>query len=174
MEDLALDRTALEHPPFGCLQLIEARGEQGLQRGRDEYLTVRLAGHGQHLFDEERVATGRLSDPLPQPAGDVSGNELLNLLLAQRLEPQRHWPSRMVLYELRAGNAEQEERRTRGEEPDVLDKVEEGLLCPLDVVEDDHESPLRGVFQRLAEGPSDLFSRGGCLCLAEKRADRRR
>ncbi len=55
----------------------------------------------------------------------------------------------------------------------MLDQVEEHLLAPLDVVEDDHERPFRsGVLQRLAERPRDLF--GGCrrLPLAEQRADR--
>ena len=50
----------------------------------------------------------------------------------------------------------------------MLDQVEEDLLAPLDVVEDDHERPFRrGVLERLPEGPRDLL--GGCrrLRLAE-------
>ena len=56
----------------------------------------------------------------------------------------------------------------------MLDQVEERLLAPLDVVEDDHERPLRrSLLQRLAEGPGDLLRRCRRLRLAQQRADRR-
>ena len=56
----------------------------------------------------------------------------------------------------------------------MLDQVEERLLAPLDVVEDDEEWPLcRSVLQRLADGPGDLL-RGCCyVSLAKQRTDRR-
>ena len=42
----------------------------------------------------------------------------------------------------------------------MLDQVEERLLAPLDVVEDDDHRPLRrGLLERLAEGPGDLLRR---------------
>ena len=57
----------------------------------------------------------------------------------------------------------------------MLDQVEEHLLAPLDVVEDDHQRPFRrGVLQGLAERPRDLLRRCRRLRLAEQRADRRR
>ena len=34
VEDLALDRAALEHPPLGRVELVEPRRQQRLQRGR--------------------------------------------------------------------------------------------------------------------------------------------
>ena len=175
MEDLPLDRTPLEHAPLGRLELIQARREQRLQRGRDDHLAVRLAGHRQHLLDEERVAARRASDPLAQLAGDPLRDQLVDVLVAQGLEPERHRPGGAALGELRPRHAEQQDRCARGEERDVLDQVEERLLAPLDVVEDDHERPLRrSLLQRLAEGPGDLLRRCRRLRLAEQRADRRR
>jgi hypothetical protein len=51
----------------------------------------------------------------------------------------------------------------------VLDQVEERLLSPLNVVEDDDERS--GRLDQLAERPRDLFT-GRQNVLAEKRADR--
>ena len=43
----------------------------------------------------------------------------------------------------------------------MLDQIDECVLAPLDVVEDDHQRPLRGdVFQGLADGPRDLLHGG--------------
>ena len=64
MEDLPLDRAALEHAPLGRLELVQPRRQQRLQRGRDNHLDVCVAGHRQHLLDEERIAARRSSDPL--------------------------------------------------------------------------------------------------------------
>jgi hypothetical protein len=42
----------------------------------------------------------------------------------------------------------------------VLDQVAKRLLAPLDVIEHDHERPLRGsLLERLAKGPGDLLRR---------------
>src|SRR5438477_5155890 len=49
----------LEHAPLGRLELVQARGEQRPQGGRDNHLALRLARHRQHLLDEERVAARR-------------------------------------------------------------------------------------------------------------------
>ena len=92
VEDLALDRAALEHAPLGRLELVEARREQRLQGGRDDHLAVRLAGHRHHLLDEERVAARGAGDPLAQLAGDALGDQLLDVVVGQRLEPKRHRP----------------------------------------------------------------------------------
>ena len=157
------------------LELVEARREQRLQRGRDHDVAVRLAGHRQHLLDEERVAAGGAGDPLAQLVADVLGDQLLDVVGAQRLEPERHRPGGVALDELRAGDAEQQDRRARGEQRDVLDQIAERLLAPLDVVQnDDKRSLRRSLLQRLAKGPGDLLGRRRRLALAEQRADRRR
>ena len=101
--------------------------------------------------------------------GIALGDELVDVFVAQRLEPKRHRPGRAALGELRPRHAEQQDRRARGQQRDVLDQVEERLLAPLDVVEDDDERPLGGsVLQRLAEGPGDLLRRCRSLALAEQ------
>ena len=108
-------------------------------------------------------------------AGSRSRDQLLDVFVAERLEPERHRPGGAALDELRPRHAEQQDRRARGEQRDVLDQVAERLLAPLDVVEDDHERPLgRRLLQRLAKGPGDLLRRCRRLALAEQRADRRR
>ena len=62
VEDLPLDRAALEHGPLGLLEPVEASRQQRLERRRDDHLAV--AGHREHLADEERVAACRARDPL--------------------------------------------------------------------------------------------------------------
>ena len=104
-----------------------------------------------------------------------SGISSLDVFVAQGLEPKRHRPGGAALAELRPRDAEQQDRCARGEERDVLDQVEERLLAPLDVVEDDDQRPLRrSLLQRLAERPGDLLRRRRRLALAEQRADRHR
>jgi len=99
--------------------------------------------------------------------------ERLDGVLRERLEPQRHRPARPLVEELRPRDAEQEERDAGGEERDMLDEVEERLLAPVDVVEDDGERPAgRSPLERLAERPGELVGRGRAGRLAEQRADR--
>jgi hypothetical protein len=43
VEDLALDRRALEHGPLGALEPVEPGREQCLERGRDDHLAVARA-----------------------------------------------------------------------------------------------------------------------------------
>ena len=173
MEDLSLDRAPLEHAPLGRLELIQTRREERPQGGRDDDLALCFAGHRQHLLDEERVAGSRPSDPPPQLGGDALRDQLLDGLLAQGLEPKRHRPGRVKLAELRPREAEQQDRRARGEERHVLDQVAERPLAPLDVVEDDDQRPLRrSLLQGLAESPGDLLGRCRGLALAEERVDR--
>ena len=62
--------------------------------------------------------------------------------------------------------------RAAREQRDVLDQVEEGLLGPLDVVEDADEGRL--LLEQLAERPRDLVGRRWPLRLTEQRAKRRR
>ena len=175
VEDLTLDRAPLEHAPLGRLELVEARREQGLQGGWDDHLAVALAGHRQHLLDEERDAARGASDPLAQLAGDPLRDELVDVFVAQGLEPKRYRPGGMELRELGARHAEQEDRCPRGEQRDVLDQIAERLLAPLDVIEHDHQRPrCRSLLQRLAERPGDLLRRRRRLAFAEQRADRHR
>jgi hypothetical protein len=77
VKDLPFDGAALEHGSLGALEAVEPRGQQGLERGRDDRLAV--ARHRKHLADEEWVAAGRAGDPLAQRAGDSAGNQSLDV-----------------------------------------------------------------------------------------------
>ena len=69
VEDLALDGAALEHRALRLLQLVEARGQQGLEVRRHEDIRTGVCGHRRHLRQEERIAAGRMSDPGAQLGG---------------------------------------------------------------------------------------------------------
>ena len=72
MEDAALDRAALEHAALGGVELVEARGQQRLDRRRHGHVAVaRLLDERDHLLDEQRVALGRLADPVAQVVVEV-------------------------------------------------------------------------------------------------------
>jgi hypothetical protein len=167
MEDFSLDRARLEHAPLCAFEGVDAGGEQGLQGRRHAHLTVCLLRHGEHLGHEERVAAGSAGDPLPQLVADLRSDQLLHLLVAERLQTQRRRPAQLA-----ASEAEQQDGRSRREEGEVVDQVEEGLLAPVHVVEDADERC--ALLEQLAEGPGDLLRRGGDLALAEQRPERRR
>ena len=169
MEELALDRTSSEDVSLRLVQLVESSCQQRLQGGR--YLHVRpVARDLQHLGDEERVAAGGVCDPVPQRRVHLVADQLVGLVVAQRLEAQHSRPGGAALQHLRTRHAEKEERRG-DEQGRRFDEVEEGLLAPLDVVEDDHQRRL--LFEQLAERPGDLVCARPLLALTEQRADRR-
>ena len=172
MEDLALDRPALEHPPLAGVELVEASGEQGAQARRHLDPGSHLTGHRQHLGDEERVAAGRDGDLRAQLLRHSRSDQAGRLLAAERLQPHRHRPGGPALEQLRAGDADDQQRSAAGEQHDMLDQVEERLLAPLDVVEDKDERRL--LLEQLAERPGDLLRRRPCLRLPQERTDRRR
>ena len=159
VEDLPLDRAPLEHRALRGVELVEAGGEQGLERRRDGDLAFCLRGHRHHLGHEQRVAArprGRSARGglRRRPSGissstSVSGSGSSRSSTGQSARP---------LGQFRPGEAEQQHRRAAGEQGDVLDEVEEGLLAPLDVVEDADERRL--LLQQLAKRPRDLLGRG--------------
>ena len=63
MEDLAFDRSALEHAALGAVELVEPGGEQGSQR-RGNLHVLGFTRHREHLGEKERVAARRARDPL--------------------------------------------------------------------------------------------------------------
>jgi len=142
MEDLALDRGALQHRALFAVQLVESSGEQRAQRWRDRHLAVSLAGDREHLCDEQRVPSCRAGDPLAQLGGHLGADQVHDLVVLQRFEPERHRPGGPSLDEVGSRHTHQEDRRTGGEKRQVLDQIQECLLAPLDVVEDDDERGL--------------------------------
>ena len=86
VEDLALDRAALEHPALGLVELVEPGRQQRLQRRRHVDVPV-LGGHREHLRDEERVAARSVGDPLAQLPRDGVPDQRVRVFHGERLEP---------------------------------------------------------------------------------------
>ena len=89
MKDASLDRAALEHAAFRRIELVEAGGQQCLDRRRDGNLTVsRFAHERNHLFDEQRVALGSITDAYPQGRLEIREplDQQLGLLRAEGLQ----------------------------------------------------------------------------------------
>jgi len=100
------DRGALRDLALGRLQLIEARGQERLDRWRHRELSQlrrRLPAavaandqtvvdeHAHELLDEQRIALRRGQDPLAEPPrerrrSELPGHELVGRLHAERLE----------------------------------------------------------------------------------------
>jgi hypothetical protein len=77
-------------------------------------------------------------------------------------------PGRPTIEKLRTSHAEEKDGSTAREIGDVLDQLEEGLLAPLDVVEDAEQRFLRGFrFEELPESPRDLVGRRRPVSLSE-------
>ncbi len=172
------DRAAVEHAPFhraafehGALrrvELIEPCGEQGMDRGRHDHIPVRgFVDQRHHLLDEERIAFGRLADPVRQVRArpTEAGDHRVGLVRAERLEEHRRRvhlaarPSGTAVEQVGPCHAEQQDRRVSRQVGDMLDEIEERLLTPVDVVEDADEGSLGGDrLQQLPERPRDLLA----------------
>jgi hypothetical protein len=112
VEDLPFDRATLEDGALPAFELIEACGQQRLQAGRDDHLTLGLAGHGQHLGDEQRVTARRMCDLLAPIGGNRFGEQRVDGVLGERLEPKRARPVRTALAQIRARHAQKQDGRT--------------------------------------------------------------
>jgi hypothetical protein len=112
VEDLAFDRSALEHGPFGALESVEAGGEQRLKARWDDQLLLRT-GHRQYLCDEERVPTRCPRDPIAHRAADPVGDQPLDVLGRQRLQPERRRPCGPPIGQLGPRDADEQDRRAR-------------------------------------------------------------
>ena len=66
MKHFALDGSALEDSTLDGVKLIESRGQQRLQCGRDDHVRSRITDDREHLQHKQWIASGRTSDLLPQ------------------------------------------------------------------------------------------------------------
>ena len=175
VEDFAFDRSAFQNGSLRALELVEPGREQCLERRRNDYLAVLLAGHGQHLANEERVPTCSPRDPLAQGAADPLRDQLLDVVRGQRFQPELHRPGGAPLAQLGPRQAEEQDGRAGRQESHVLDQVEEGLFARVDVVEHQRQWFFcGGVLDRLPECPRNLLGGGRCVADSEQRADGRR
>ena len=178
VEDLALHGAVLQDRPLRGIELVEARGEQRLQRGRHDHLAVaRLLHHRRHLLDEERIAARRRQDPLAcrrlelPLAGRASSSRPASSWRAARAGPLPPQPAPPV-EQLGPRHAHQQDRGAGRDEGDVLDEIQERLLAPLDVIEYRDQRPLGGDrLEQLAKRPGDLVGRRDALA-AEQGGER--
>ena len=172
VEDLSLDRAPLERGPLGGRELVEPRREERLDRPRHRHRIRRLLDHREHLLDEERVAFRGRPDPLAQLRSSAGrrgarrsarrspGPKAARAAPSSRSASRRPSPAAARAARAAPGRGAGSGRpATVG---DVLDQVEERRLAPVDVVEDDHERPVRSNgLQELAHSARDLL--GGRL-----------
>ena len=109
VEDLTLDRTALQGRPLDLAEVIEPGGEERVERRRQLVRGAVLGQQRGQLFEKERVAAGPLDNrdgelALPRQAG----GELDRGRVAERLQRDDRRPVRVRLDEL--GPAEQQRR----------------------------------------------------------------
>ena len=184
MEDLALDGSSLDGGALVPAQLIQSRGEECLDRRRHRdrseipdhhpapvfaYEEPVVDEHGEHLLDEERVAFGCAGDSSPHLVGEVGfadevRDQLRALVVGERLEEDgsriqlASRPAGSSVEQLRPGHAEEQDRHSPRPVCEVLDEVEERLLAPVYVVEDDDKWPAgRQSFEEHANGVEAFF-----------------
>jgi hypothetical protein len=187
VEDLSLDGAPLEYVSLRRVELVEAGRQQRLDRPRDDDVAaVRLTRERQHLLDEQRIAARcapnpRLQGLVERRAFQQARDELVGLLLGQRLQKHRRGvqlsarPVGASIQKLGARHAQEQNRRVPRQIGDVLDKLEEDRLAPLDVVEQADQRRLRrSALEELAKRPRDLVRRRGrgAVGLAEQHRER--
>ncbi len=171
MEDLALDGSVADDQPFLVGEQIEAGLQQRMngRRHDDVAVAVALSHHRNHLLDVERVPFGRSCDALSRALAqrrlaEQVLDQVLALVCAQRLEQERGRvqlaaaPVGSRVEKLGARDAEEKDRGVSREVGDVLDKVDEHRLGPLQVVDDHDLRPIRSPrLEQPAKGDARLF-----------------
>ena len=186
VEELALDRGALDDATLVVVQAVQASREERPDRTRHGHgLEVDRGGpatvfvdeepvvdhHRQHLFDEERIAFGRVGDSRLESlhklglANDVR-DKLSALVRGERLQQGRGRvelptsPLRSDVEELGPCHANEEHRSASRPVGDVFDTVEEDRLAPVDVVEhNDERSPTPEGFEEAHDRGEGVLDR---------------
>ena len=112
-----------------------------------------------------------MCDPFAEIGRHLLADEVGDGIGLQRLEPEVGLPARPPLQQVASSERDDEDRAARGEQAGALDEIEERLLAPVDVVEDDDERGL--LFEQLPERPRDLVCGRLPVGLAEEGADGR-
>ena len=141
----ALDRGVLEQRALVGAELVEPRGQHGLDRRRQ--LALRPDRH--QLLEEQRVAVGALDHPARrEPLGAEPRDQGERVDLVERVEAEhggaalRRRPRGPALQQLRAAEADEQDRRAAGERDQVVDEVQQRRLGPVGVVDHDDERAL--------------------------------
>ena len=158
-----LDRRSLGHR-----QPIKPRRQESLDGRRDLQTVPPLRREGQQLLDEQRVAAGHLHHPLERAAVRQSQPLGQRPARVERERLQQHGgrvdlaaaPAGTQLEQLGPGQAEQQQRRVARPLGQVLEQVEHGRLCPVDVLEHDDQRLARGQLEQPSHGSEGGLAHG--------------
>ena len=170
-EVLADDGRAGEHAACSRPKALQARRQQSLDRGRQHRPDLALgllAERDRQLLKVERIAASGLKEPCSSGRRDA-------LIPGQGVKERRGWafgewreldgncpvclgrPGRTLFKQFRAGDADQDERRSPRLNGEGFHEVEEGRFGPVQVLEDDQQRPgPRKRFKKPAGRPEDL------------------
>ena len=177
------DGSDLEHPPLGCRETVDPRREQRLDRRWDHELRspLRAAVQRQQLLEKEGVPVRRVDDSAELVGGKLAPRAQMlcerdRLVVRKGRQDRenrvRSWrrPRRPFLEQLGPRQAEDDDPRAAREAGHVLEQVEQRLLRPMDVVDDEDERPLaRKRLEDPSKRPGRLFA-GTAARLRSERA----
>ena len=142
---------------------VDPRSDDALQGlGRGDRRVAAVREHPRVLLCEERIALGPLQERglligREDRRSEQSGKQSRGVLVRQRCERDGRGvalaatPAGSALEQLGARRADDEERNARHPVDESVDEVEQGIVGPVEVLEDEHDGlPLR---QRLEEAP---------------------
>ncbi len=163
-EDLPDDRSRVEVCLLVGGQAIEASADDALQRLGERQVVGRASFEVQlgELLGVEGVASGAFEQGLLDVGGqngavEQGGHQPGGLDVGQRFECDRRGielaaaPVRAPSEQLRSGRADHEHRHIGHPVGELVDEVEQAVVCPLEVLEDEDQRTLRGEF--LEEAP---------------------
>ena len=168
MEDLALDRRALECAAFLRRACVEPRRQQRVERWRQVHLLARRREVRDELFEEQRVPSRRreqssLGARSESAARGELEQEAPSLLVRERLQAHVGGPVGPAGSKLGARETEHEDRFAAASHR-VHEELDEWLFRPLKVVDLENERPVgRHDFEEAARRPGDLVGRGGAI-----------
>ena len=161
-----------EHRALGRLETVDARGQHRLDRRRQRR---RLAADRHELLEEQRVALAGLHAPRRERSAAGVLDELVRLVVRARRARAptgrlRRRPGGPRLEQLRACEADEQNRGAAREHHEVLEQVQQRRLRPVDVLDDDDERTLAATpLEHPANGPERLLG----LCRAVVARSRR-
>ncbi len=188
-EHLADHGGVLEHALALGRERVQAGGDQGLHRVREEYLRERVAQEiavaeqTHELLRIQRVAAGAVEQCVLGRARQhrplqEQGDQRRRLSVGERSKVDRlcvahsRRPGRMLLVELRPSGAEQEQRHPCGPVSQVLEKGEHRLVRPMQVVDHQHGGVLRSQpVEKAPPGGEGLLLRSGFAAGAHQRGE---
>ena len=168
-EDAADHRGRLQRRLLDGRQQVDACRQHRVDRVGHQVRIADVAGAGTELLQEERVALGAPHDLAAELAVEVAlverDEERVRLVVGERLEPQRRRaslpsPRRPCFEQVGAGRRDHEQR-LRHLVHDALDQIEQRLVRPVQVFEEEDDGAVGG-------HPREQLDPGGVQVLARR------